>query len=49
MRDALREALDEELGRDPKVILMGEEVGQYQGAYKVIFLFKNIIWAYNNF
>jgi len=35
VRDALNHALDEELARDPRVFLMGEEVGQYQGAYKV--------------
>lgn len=35
VRDALNQALDEELERDDKVILIGEEVGQYQGAYKV--------------
>eukprot|EP00294_Goniomonas_avonlea_P014124 CAMPEP_0114553552 /NCGR_PEP_ID=MMETSP0114-20121206/7725_1 /TAXON_ID=31324 /ORGANISM="Goniomonas sp, Strain m" /LENGTH=361 /DNA_ID=CAMNT_0001738515 /DNA_START=16 /DNA_END=1101 /DNA_ORIENTATION=+ len=35
VRDALNAALDEELERDPKVFLMGEEVGAYQGAYKV--------------
>ncbi|MCA9513351.1 MAG: pyruvate dehydrogenase complex E1 component subunit beta [Myxococcales bacterium] len=34
-REALNQALDEEMARDPKVFLMGEEVGQYQGAYKV--------------
>ena len=34
-REALNAALDEEMARDPKVFLMGEEVGQYQGAYKV--------------
>jgi pyruvate dehydrogenase E1 component beta subunit len=34
-RDALREALDEELARDPMVVLLGEEVAQYNGAYKV--------------
>jgi pyruvate dehydrogenase E1 component beta subunit len=34
-RDALNQALREELHRDPKVFLMGEEVGVYQGAYKV--------------
>ncbi len=34
-REALREALDEEMTRDPAVIVMGEEVGLYQGAYKV--------------
>jgi len=35
VRDALRDALDEEMTADSKVLLMGEEVGQYQGAYKV--------------
>ena len=34
-RDALNQALREEMLRDPKVFLMGEEVGVYQGAYKV--------------
>jgi len=34
-RDALNQALREELQRDPNVFLMGEEVGVYQGAYKV--------------
>jgi pyruvate dehydrogenase E1 component beta subunit len=34
-RDALNQALREEMIRDPKVFLMGEEVGVYQGAYKV--------------
>lgn len=34
-RDALKEALDEEMGRDPRVFLMGEEVARYNGAYKV--------------
>jgi len=35
MRDALNQALREELARDPDVFLMGEEVAEYQGAYKV--------------
>ncbi len=34
-REALRAAMDEEMARDDSVILMGEEVGQYNGAYKV--------------
>ncbi len=34
-REALRAALDEEMERDDSVILLGEEVGQYNGAYKV--------------
>eukprot|EP00008_Paramoeba_atlantica_P013420 CAMPEP_0201488308 /NCGR_PEP_ID=MMETSP0151_2-20130828/17883_1 /ASSEMBLY_ACC=CAM_ASM_000257 /TAXON_ID=200890 /ORGANISM="Paramoeba atlantica, Strain 621/1 / CCAP 1560/9" /LENGTH=330 /DNA_ID=CAMNT_0047873571 /DNA_START=77 /DNA_END=1069 /DNA_ORIENTATION=- len=35
VRDALREALTEEMENDDRVFLMGEEVGQYDGAYKV--------------
>lgn len=35
MREALRQALDEEMTRDPNVFVMGEEVGEYNGAYKV--------------
>ena len=34
-RDALNEALREEMERDPDVFLMGEEVAEYDGAYKV--------------
>src|SRR3984885_10754625 len=34
-REALREALTEEMRRDENVFLMGEEVAQYNGAYKV--------------
>jgi pyruvate dehydrogenase E1 component beta subunit len=34
-REALREAITEEMERDDRVFLMGEEVGRYQGAYKV--------------
>jgi pyruvate dehydrogenase E1 component beta subunit len=35
VREALRDAMAEEMRADPKVFLMGEEVAQYQGAYKV--------------
>lgn len=35
VREALRDAMAEEMRRDPNVFLMGEEVGHYQGAYKV--------------
>ena len=35
LRDALRDAMAEEMRRDDKVFVMGEEVAQYQGAYKV--------------
>src|SRR6185295_8268394 len=34
-REALRQAMTEEMERDENVFLMGEEVGQYNGAYKV--------------
>ena len=35
VRDALNSALAEEMERDEKVFIMGEEVGEYQGAYKI--------------
>jgi len=35
VREALRDAMAEEMRRDADVFLMGEEVGQYQGAYKI--------------
>jgi len=35
VREAIREAMTEEMRRDKDVFLMGEEVGQYQGAYKI--------------
>jgi pyruvate dehydrogenase E1 component beta subunit len=35
VREAIRAAMSEEMRRDPEVFLMGEEVGQYQGAYKI--------------
>ena len=34
-REALREAMNEEMRRDERVLLMGEEVAEYNGAYKV--------------
>ena len=34
-RDALNEAMSEEMERDPSIFLMGEEVAEYDGAYKV--------------
>jgi pyruvate dehydrogenase E1 component beta subunit len=34
-REAIREAMNEEMRRDEKVFLMGEEVAEYNGAYKV--------------
>ncbi len=35
MREALNQAMDEEMARDDRVFLMGEEVALYNGAYKV--------------
>jgi pyruvate dehydrogenase E1 component beta subunit len=35
MREALRDAMAEEMRRDENVFVMGEEVGEYQGAYKI--------------
>lgn len=35
VRDTIRIAMSDEMRRDPNVFLMGEEVGVYQGAYKV--------------
>ncbi len=35
VREALRDAMAEEMRRDPNVFLLGEEVGEYEGAYKV--------------
>ena len=34
-REALREAMSEEMRRDERVFLLGEEVAEYNGAYKV--------------
>jgi pyruvate dehydrogenase E1 component beta subunit len=34
-REALREALNEEMRKNEKIFLMGEEVAEYNGAYKV--------------
>ena len=35
VREALKSAMEDEMDRDPKIFLIGEEVGQFQGAYKV--------------
>lgn len=35
VREAIREAMEEEMDRDDTVFLMGEEVGEYEGAYKI--------------
>ena len=39
VRDALNMAMDEELERDDKVFVIGEEVAEYDGAYKVCSLY----------
>jgi len=36
VRDALNMAMDEEMNRDERVFLIGEEVAEYDGAYKVL-------------
>lgn len=35
MREAIRQAMDEEMTRDSRVFILGEEVGEYNGAYKI--------------
>ena len=35
IREALRQAIDEEMTRDERVFILGEEVAEYNGAYKV--------------
>ena len=44
-REALREAMSEEMRRDEKVFLMGEEVAEYNGAYKVSQGMLDEFWA----
>ena len=45
VRDALNQALDEEIKRDERVFVLGEEVAQYDGAYKV-FLDSSFIFSF---
>lgn len=40
VRDALNQAIDEEMERDERVFILGEEVAQYDGAYKVRYTWK---------
>ena len=40
VRDALNMAMEEELNRDDRVFIIGEEVAEYDGAYKVVKLSK---------
>ena len=35
IREAINRALEQEMRRDKNIFIIGEEVGQYQGAYKV--------------
>lgn len=42
VRDALNQALEEEMLADKNVYIMGEEVAQYNGAYKVINFYNSI-------
>ena len=46
VRDALNSAMDEELARDEKVFLMGEEVALYDGAYKVSAFHQQRPWIH---
>ena len=48
MRDALNQALDEEMARDESVFLMGEEVAQYQGSSLLFLLFIFTIFINHN-
>ena len=47
-RDALNSAMDEELERDEKVFIIGEEVAEYDGAYKV-YIPSKLIHILNNY
>lgn len=40
VRDALNTAMEEEMIRDEKVFILGEEVARYNGAYKVCALYQ---------
>ena len=42
VRDALNTALDEEMARDERVYILGEEVAEYNGAYKVYLVFLKL-------
>ena len=44
MRDALNAAMEEEIKRDERVFVLGEEVAQYDGAYKVGACLANILY-----
>jgi pyruvate dehydrogenase E1 component beta subunit len=44
VRDALNVAMEEEMLRDEKVFILGEEVARYNGAYKVFFFLFQCWW-----
>lgn len=46
VRDALNQAMDEEMERDERVFILGEEVAQYDGAYKVFL--KHFPWIFHS-
>ena len=46
VRDALNVAMEEEMLRDERVFILGEEVARYNGAYKVLFFGRPL--GYNN-
>ena len=45
IRDAINSAMEEEIKRDDRVFLMGEEVAMYEGAYKVIVYFVSFFFV----
>jgi hypothetical protein len=49
VRDALNQAIDEEMERDERVFILGEEVAQYDGAYKVSLSPKHYNFTFKNF
>ena len=44
IRDAINSAMEEEIKRDDRVFLLGEEVAMYDGAYKVIIYIITCTW-----
>ena len=48
VRDALNAAMEEEIKRDDRVFLLGEEVAMYDGAYKVRVYFKGSTNLHSN-
>ena len=46
VRDALNSALEEEMLRDDKIFILGEEVARYNGAYKVSLLHTLTVNSY---